>query len=178
MKHSIQKILITVIACFIFSRSFCQTKVSTLLLAQYNTTMYDRTAGNNPWGVGLGLQTLLINKSKFTPTIELTADLYLENDKVYRMNADGSAINTVPGMINLFAGTSFHPVKNLYMSVVGGPSFINGQTLFGIKPSLGFYFSRSHRCTGKISYINIFKRDKTTKEDFGSLSFAVGIKLF
>jgi len=31
---------------------------------------------------------------------------------------------------------------------------------------------------GKISYINIFNRDKATKEDFGSLSLAVVLKMF
>jgi len=32
--------------------------------------------------------------------------------------------------------------------------------------------------TGKISYINIFNRDFITKEDFSSISFSIGKKLF
>jgi hypothetical protein len=48
----------------------------------------------------------------------------------------------------------------------------------GVKPSFGFYFSKNQRWTGKVSYINVFNRDKTTKEDFGSISLAIGLKLF
>ena len=81
-------------------------------------------------------------------------------------------------MVNLFVGTSFNPTPNTYLSLVGGPSFISGRTMLGIKPSFGFYFSKSQKWTGKISYINIFNRDKATKEDFGSVSFAIGLKLF
>jgi len=166
--------------CFILTQIFGQTqrKVSTYLLTQYTNTLHDRTIGNNPWGIGLGLQTYFNNKTKFKPTIDLTGDIYLEDDKVGRANADGTEIPTVRGMTNLFAGTSYNLTQNLYLSVVGGPSFISGQTLLGIKPTFGFYFSKSQKLTGKISYINIFNRDKTTKENFSSLSIAIGLKLF
>lgn len=168
---------------FIFTQSFGQTqrKASTFLLAQYNSTLYDYTKGNNPWGIGLGLQTFLNNKTKFKPTIELTGDIYLEDDKVLRSNPDGTFPengNDVRGMVNLFAGSSFHPTQNIYFSFVAGPSFISGQTLLGIKPTFGFYFSKTHKWTGKISYINVFNRTKIINEDFGSLSFAIGLKLF
>src|SRR5690606_808480 len=171
-----QKFLITIVACFILTQSFGQTqrKVSTYLLTQYNKTLYDYTKGNNPWGIGLGLQAFSNNKTKFKPTIELTGDIYLEDDKVLRLNPDGSipnSDNSVSGVVNLFVGSSFHPTQSIYLSLVGGPSFISGQTLFGIKPSFGFYFSKNKRWTGKVSYINIFNRTNVTKEDFGSLSF-------
>ena len=148
---------------------------------QYNKTIYDWTKGNNPWGIGFGLQTFLNTKTKFKPTIELTGDIYLEDDKVLRLNPEGSVptnYNDVRGMVNLFVGTSYNPTQDIYVSFVAGPSFINGQTLLGIKPSFGFYFSKSQKWTGKISYINIFNRDKPTKKDFGSLSLAIGLKLF
>jgi hypothetical protein len=155
-----------------------QRKVSTYLLTQYNNTMYDVTKGNNPWGVGLGLQTFLNNKTMFKPTIELTGDIYFVDDKVFRTDSNGNQLNAVGGMVNLLFGTSFNPKKNIYLSFVAGPSFISGQTLIGIKPSIGFYFTKSQKWTGKISYINIFNRGKTIKKDFGSLSFTVGLKLF
>jgi hypothetical protein len=124
------------------------------------------------------LQTFFNNKTKFKPTLEITGDIYLEDDKVLRTNNNGTPINDVPGMINLFIGSSFLPPQNLFLSFVAGPGFIGGQTLFGIKHSIGFYFSKFHRWTDKLSYINIFNRDKATKEDFGSVSFAIGVKLF
>ena len=178
-----RKILTILLCCFILTQGFGQTqrKISTYLLTQYNHTLYDYTIGNNPWGVGLGLQTFFNNKSKFKPTIELTGDIYLEDDKVLKLNPDGSipqSDNTIGSMINLFAGSSFHPTQTIYFSFVAGPSFISGQTLLGIKPSFGFYFSKSQRWTGKLSYINVFNRTSVAKEDFGSLSFAIGLKLF
>ena len=180
-----QKLITTFLFCFILTltHSFGQTqrKVSTYLLTQYNSTLYDYTKGNNPWGIGLGLQSFYNNKTKFKPTIELTGDIYLEDDKVLRSNPDGSIPengNDVGGMVNLFVGSSFHPNQSIYLSFVAGPSFISGQTLFGLKPSFGFYFSKNQRWTGKVSYINVFNRTKIINEDFGSLSFAIGLKLF
>ena len=174
------KIILTFLAFFSLTQTFGQTqkKVSTYLSTQYNKTIYDQTIGNNPWGIGLGLQAFYNNKSKFKPTIELTGDAYLEDDKVYRTYADGSPLSIVGGMINLFFGSSYHPTKSIYISVVTGPSFIDGQTLLGIKPSFGFYFPKNQRWTGKVSYINVFNRGTKTKESFGSVSLAIGVKLF
>ncbi|MBC6490690.1 hypothetical protein ACFSQD_00905 [Flavihumibacter stibioxidans] len=175
-----QKFITTFSLCFILTQSFCQTqrKVSTYLQGQYNKTIYDRTIGNNPWGMGLGLQLFLTNNSKLKPTIDLTADAYLEDDKVFRMNSDGTEIVDIGGMVNVFAGASFYPTKTMYLSLVSGPSFVSGQTLLAMKPSFGFYFSEKQRWTGKVSYINVFNRDKKTKEDFGSISLSLGVKLF
>ena len=173
-----QKIISTCLVFFLLTQAFGQKKITTCLSVDYNKTISDVTIGNNPSGIGLGLQTFFNTKTKFKPTIELTADTYLEDDKVFRINADGTPMNDVRGMVNLFAGTSFFPVKNVFLSFVAGPSFISGQTLLGIKPSLGFYFSKTKRWTVKVSYINIFDRDKVTMKDFGSLNFAIGLKLF
>ena len=170
----------TFVICLILTQTFGQTqkKVATFLFTQFNKTIYDRTLGNNPWSIGLGLQTFFNNKTKFTPTIELTGDIYLEDDKVFRMNTDGTTINDVGGMVNLFVGTAFNPTQNIYLSFVAGPSFISGQTLLGIKPSIGCYFSKNQKWTGKLSYINVLNRGQTIKEDFGSISLAIGVKLF
>jgi hypothetical protein len=175
-----QKVITTLLFCCVFTCSFGQKQklVSTYLSTQYNTTLYDVAKANNPWAVGLGLQAFLNIIPKFKPSIELSGDLYLMDDKVYRTDAKGNKIDDLGGMVNLFAGASFNPTKHIYFSVVGGPSFIAGHTLLGIKPSVGFYFPRSQKWVAKISYINIFDRNKPTKEDFGSLSFAVGFKLF
>ncbi|MBS4064027.1 MAG: hypothetical protein KGZ74_05680 [Chitinophagaceae bacterium] len=178
-----QKLITTFLLCFILTQSYSQTqrKFSAYLLTQYNKTLYDYTARNNPWGIGLGLQTFFNNKTNFKPTIELTGDIYLEDDKVLRLNPDGSfpqGDNSVSGMVNLFVGSSYHPTQSIYLSFVAGPSFISGQTFLGIKPSFGFYLSQNQRWTGKVSYINIFNRTKLTDDDFGSLSLAIGLKLF
>jgi hypothetical protein len=112
------------------------------------------------------------------PAIDVTADAYLEDDKVLVLNRDYIPTNDVRGMVNIFAGASYHPTKTIYVSFAAGPSFAVGQTLLGIKPSLGFYFSHDQNWTGKISYINIYNRNKQTKEDFRSISLSLGFRLF
>lgn len=178
-----KKNLPVILFCFILTQSFgqAQQKISTYLLVQYNSTIHDYTKGNNPWGIGLGVQTFYNNKTKFKPTIELTGDIYLADDKVLRLNPDGSfpqKDNRVGTMVNLFAGLSFQPMQSVYLSLVAGPGFINGEILPGIKPSFGVYLSKNQRWTAKISYINMFNRTKLANEDFGSLSVAIGLKLF
>ena len=175
-----KKLVPAFLFCFLLTQVLGQTKkiVTTYLFAQYNKTIYGATLGNNPSGIGLGLQTFLNNKTKFKPTIEITGDIYLENDKVYRTDLNGTPSENVPGMVNLFIGSSFQPTQDFFLSIVGGPGFIGGRILFGIKPSMGFYFSKNQRWAGKISYINIFNQDRATKEDFGTISFAIGLKLF
>lgn len=158
-----QKLIAAVIVYFLFLPCVAQPRkgVSTYLQAQYNHTLYDYTAGNNPWGMGLGLQAFFHNKTRFQPTLEITGDLYLEDDKVLRLDPDGSfpeKNNSIDDMINLFIGSSIQATKGLYLSVVAGPSFINGQSFFGIKQSLAFSLSKKQKWTGKISYINVFNR--------------------
>ncbi len=173
-----KKVAITVLLFFILSQSFAQKKVSTYLFANYNKTIYDVTLGNNPSGIGLGLQAFLNTNSKFKFTIEITDDVYLEDDKVFRTTLNGETLPGLGAMKNILIGSSFHPNQNIYFSIVGGPSFIEGNTYFALKPSVGFYFSDKQKWTGKISYINVFNRAPYTKDDFGSVSFAIGIKLF
>jgi|SRR5690348_2114237 hypothetical protein len=178
-----KKNLLALLCCFIVLQSFGQTQrgVSAYLLGQYNETLYDYTLGNNPWSMGLGLQAMLNNKTRFKPTIEVTSDLYLEDDYVLRANPDGTfpeEDNTVSGMVNLFAGSFFQVTRRIYLSFTAGPSFITDKTFFGIKPSAGIYFPRNRRLTCKISYINVFNRTKMINADFGSLSLSVGLKLF
>jgi hypothetical protein len=178
-----QKTIVTLLFSFILVQAIAQPhqKTTTFLLAQCNITAHDRTVGNNPWGAGLGIQTFFGSKTKFKAVVELTGDVYLVNDKVLRVNTDGTSftpVDDVPGMINLFMGCSYQPDQHVYFSLLAGPSFINGSMLFGVKPCVGFYFSKTQRFMGKVSYINIFNRDKPTKEDFGSFSLAVGIKIF
>lgn len=174
------RIILTFLICFSLTKTFGQTqkRVSTYLSMEYNKTIYDQTIGNNPWGIGLGLQAFYNSESKFRPTIEVTAYAYLEDDKVYRTYPDGSPLVAVDGMSNIFFGASYQLIKNIYASVVTGPSFVGGQTLLGIKPSVGFYFAKNQRWTSKISYINVFSRGTEIKEDFNTVSFAIGVKLF
>jgi hypothetical protein len=174
-----QKLLSTILLCSILAHAVGQTQRKTSLYfeGQYNQTISDVTKGNNPWGMGLGLQMFFRQTSVFRPSVELTANAYLMDDKVYRMYLDGTPIGTVGGMINVFAGASVYPIRNAYVSFLAGPSFVGGQTLLGLKPSLGFYFSSNQKVNGKISYMNVLKREERAKQNFTSVSFALGVRL-
>jgi hypothetical protein len=175
-----RKTLIALLLCFSFSNIFAQQSkhtVSAYLSAAFSKTVYDKTTGSNPWGMGLGLQAFLNTPSKFKLTMEVTGDIYLENDKVYYVFQNGDEIKGISGVVNVFAGASFHPDKTIYFSLLAGPSFINNRTSFGIKPSIGFYSSEKQRWLFKFSYINIFNREEFTKRDFGSVSFSIGCRL-
>ena len=153
-------------------------KVRIHLNAQFTRTIYDRTIGNNPWALGLGVQGDLVNKSKFNPTFDLTADIYFADDKVQVVNSDGTSPEDLGGVVNLFAGLSYSGRGKVYYSFVLGPSYSNGKVFLGIKPSIAFYFSESQKLAGKLSFINIFDRDRLTGQDFGSLSFTLGFRLY
>lgn len=176
------KKILPIVCCFFVIQGYGQKErpVSARIFAGYSHTLYDYTSGNNPWGIGLGLEAMLKTNTNIQPVIELTADAYLEDDKVLRSNPDGSlpnTDNTISSTVNVFAGTSFHLSKNAYVSFTAGPSFVGGQILLGIKPSVGYTFPDSGRWTAKLSYINIFNRT-VAKEDFGTLAVSLGIKLF
>lgn len=178
-----RKLLIVPVCCVLclYCSGQSQKRLSGYLMAQYNNTLYDYTLGNNPWGFGLGFRGFYNNKTKFKPTLDFTSDIYMEDDKVFRSAPNGifpETDNTVRSMTNLFIGASYQPIPDIYLSVVAGPSFIKKERLFGIKPTVGFYFSKSKQLTARISYVNIFNRTKIVDEDFGSLSVGVGIKLF
>jgi hypothetical protein len=175
-----QKLFTAALFCCILTASFGQTpgKITSYLLTQFNATRSDATKGNNPWGMGLGVQAFLNNKTKFRPIIEVSGDAYLEDDKVLRIDSAGSPLEGVRAMSNLLIGISFSATKNIYLSLMAGPCFINGQALMTVKPSFGWYFSESGKWTGQISYISVFNRGNKVKADFNSLSFSIGLKLF
>lgn len=160
-----------------------QRLVNVYLQVQQNWTLYDITRGNNPNGFGLGAQALLNTKSKFKAIVELTGDVYMMDDKVFRVREISpgvwdyeNGIPDVPGMVNLFAGASYHPNKNFYLSATVGPSFIRSNTYLGFKPALGF-LTNNQRWMGKIVIINIFHRDFPTQSDFGSVGISVGYRI-
>lgn len=174
MKKCIQLLL----CCFLFLHGNAQKKVSLYFLTELNETINDETLPNNPWAIGAGFQAFVQTKTKFKPSAEVTYDLYLENDKVLRLNTNGSIQQGIDGgMLNFFIGSTFQATNNFYVSLLLGPSFINSTTLFGIKPSLGLYFSQSKKVMAKVSYLNIFNRG-SKNENFTSMSIAVGFKLF
>jgi hypothetical protein len=81
-RNFMRKSLAALIGSCLFVAGFAQSnkKFATYLAVQYNHTLSDLTKGNNP--NGFGLQTVLHTQTIFRPTLELTGDLYLYDDKV------------------------------------------------------------------------------------------------
>lgn len=145
---------------------------------QYLHTTHDITQGNNPWGAGVAAILLYKNKTRLMPVIDIGASIYLEDDKLGRLDTSGTIIESVGNIVNTFIGVAYQPEQHLYVSLVGGPAFINGQALLGIQPSLGFYFSKKQRCTAAFSYTTLYNRYKPTGDNYKCLKIALGIKLF
>ena len=103
------------LSCFIVMQLAAQTerKLTTYLQVGYTNTIHDQTLGNNPWGIGLGLQTFFNTKTIFKPTIEITGDIYLADDKIFRTTNDGTPLNDVGSMVNIFAGTVINKLRIL-----------------------------------------------------------------
>ncbi len=179
-----KKFSILVFICFITLHVFAQKqdKISGYFLLDYYTTLHDRTLGNNPSGVGIGAKIMIHTKSIFSALIEINAQGALENDDVFRLTKNGEAAPDARGIINVFAGPSARFTNYFHFSFAMGPSFINSNTYFSIKPSCDFYFSKSKRITAQVSYLNIFNRalnyEETKRTDFTSFNIGLGIKLF
>jgi hypothetical protein len=162
---------------FFILRGQSSPHTSLYLEGQYNQTLSDVSRGNNPWGIGLGLQAFFLEHRRVHPTIEITGDAYLLDDKAYRTYPNGTQIKPVKGVVNIQAGGALAITPHVYASILAGPSFVSGQTLFSFKPSIGVYFTSRKRITAKLSYLNIMNRGEYQKVDFTALSFGVGIKL-
>jgi len=179
-----KKFLMFIFICFTTPEIFAQKqdKISGYFLLDYNTTLYDRTLGNNPSGVGVDAQVMVNTKTIFKPLIEINAQGSLEDDDVLRVTENREAVPDARGIINVFAGSAFKFSNCFYFSFDMGPSLIDSNTYFGIKPSCNFYFSKRKRITAQVFYLNIFNRAlnyaETKKEDFGSIGLGIGIKLF
>jgi hypothetical protein len=168
------------LGCLIISDCFCQKqhKISSFIEGQYFNTIYDKTLGNNPWGIGIGIQTFLNNNSLIHPVIEISAVTYLENDKVLRLNPNGSEIENINSMVTLFAGAGIHSGQLINFSILTGPAVINSSIYLGVKPAICVNLSKKQKTIATISYINVFNRIKNLNSDFGSISVSLGLKLF
>jgi hypothetical protein len=151
--------------------------ISCYLTANHHRTLYDRTIKNNIWGMGLGLQVFMNNRTKFKPTAELTANLMLENIKIAYLT-NGQLIDPIETFTNLLGGLSYNPNQQLYFGFLAGVSTIKGRMLATIKPSVGAYFNKKQKSSFSISYLNVFEREPISQENFGSINFSLGLKLF
>ncbi len=175
-----RRLSITLLLFCILANCFGQKpkKITAYLSGQYTNTLHDFTKENNPWGIGLDLQVIGYPQGIISPIVEVSFDRYLMSYKVLKVYADGTPVPSVSQMTNVLAGISVNLPANIYVSAAAGPSFIDGEAFFGIKPSVGVFLSSSKRWNVRVSYIHIYKREKRFEKDFTSLSYSLGIRLF
>jgi hypothetical protein len=157
-----------------------QKRLSTHIEFIQQATISDKTIKNNTWGTGLGLNSQINPGRKLSPTIDLSAFYYFSGYKLLYVNPYDTPIPAVEHLVNLFAGVTYKPGSLYYFSLVGGPSFVSDQTLLGIKPAVGFYFSPARKWKAQLAYLHIFNRGTEEWEvrNFTSLALSVGLKLF
>lgn len=145
---------------FLLTQTFGQTqhKTSTNLFAKYNKTIYSATLGNNPSGIGLGVETFFNKTTKFKPTIEITGVLYLENDKVYRTDLNRKTIERSSRYGQHFYRHFNSAGIKLLFFICCRAMFYKRPDFFRNKTLSRFYFSKYPRWSGKPSYINIFNQ--------------------
>lgn len=174
------RLFLTFLLCSLTITGRAQKPITTYFSAQYNKTVSDYTIANNPWAPGVGVQMNFFNNAAIKPILELTADLYLMKNKVLRLNPDGSVpetSNDVQAMVNLFTGFAWEPVQEIHLSTTAGASLAGGQFLFGFKPAVGGYLLR-RKVLMKLYYLNIFNRGRVVKQNFESIGFSMGIRVF
>ena len=141
-----------------------------------NNTLYDRTLPNNGTGFGLGIQGLVKMNPQCMGVIDVATDAYGGTKQLF-LTADGKPIYSKGGVVTAFAGAVFQPYSKWYVGITAGAAFFNSNAWFGIKPLIGIPFLHQ-RLIFKMGMVNIFQRDEVSHQNFGYLTFGLGVKLF
>ncbi|RYE50248.1 MAG: hypothetical protein EOP48_20095 [Sphingobacteriales bacterium] len=157
-------------------------KINGFLLAQYNRTVYDYNPEINSWGMGLTFSSQLNTNTRFKPVLEISGDIYLADDLTKQLIFPPPFHDLLPPdssidfVVNIFGGSSYRISNKFYTTLLGGPSLIDGKIYLGVKPSVGFYFSKDQKFVGRLSFTNIFNR--IHNQDFGSIELSFGRRIF
>lgn len=168
--------------------TFAQTArpISTYIMGQYNKPYFEWGLRNNPSGIGLGAETFFMINKKFQPTIDLSGNVFIKKAIVYQPSGSTEKSPDIRSNISLLAGASIHPFRQLYFSLVAGPTLINQTMYLSSKPSIGFYFDKNRKWITKISGMIIYRYipvkpvidGAPNKESISYLQVSVGHKLF
>lgn len=145
---------------------------------QYTKTINDLTKGNNPWGIGTGLQVFFNTSKLFRPLAEVTGDIYLEDDKTLLLGPNGEAIPAISTISKILLGPSLQLGNFTNVAVAAGASFTGMDIYLTLKPSLHIFLNNSQSVFFKIAYIHVYDRGNVIKQDFTSWSTGFGLKVF
>ena len=172
--------LLTIICCLATICCHAQNKrfISTYAVLQQTNTSTDYTIRNNPWGLGVGLQAVIGSKWKLAPIVSATTHVYLYNDKVLRLNTDGSIKESVETLTNLFVGMRYNVVNMLHISISSGASLVNKEPRLGIQGEFGCYFTAKQNWLAKFGYLHMNRKNYTEVNPFNTITVSLSAKLF
>ena len=153
-------------------------KLSVFLQPEYTRTLSDWTKGNNSAGYGIGFKANWARKATISLSLQVADDFLYDNDKVGYVDANGNLYEEVSNALKIFAGVDWNISPVFHGSAGVGPSFINGQMLASFKVGMGLYLGSSQRLQVSADYISILNRDSGVKQNFNSLVFSLGLRLF
>lgn len=153
-------------------------RLSIYLLPEVSQTLADRTKANNETGLGIGMQAIWRASPAFSPFVQVSDDFIFYDDKVYRTNPDGSEQLALGNVVKALAGANINLIGGLHISLAAGAGFTNGQTLFTIKPGLGLFLGKNRRLLLKTDYVNMLNRYSGERQNYQSLVFSLGFRLF
>lgn len=169
-------LLITFLFCQKNSAQIKDRKVYYFLSVQADKTLYDYTIRKNKGGTGLGLQLNFQTKRFFKPIIELNVDgIGGPKESIFFLGGSTSVHESKSIISSAFIGSIFILNKHLSSSLTLGSSFFSNKAHFGIRPSLSYYPSKNQKWNTKLSFTHVPFKDEFTNQDFGYLSFSVGI---
>lgn len=166
---------------FIHLNSSAQTKerkVYYFLSLQGDKTLYDFAKEKNPGGAGLGLQLNFRPLKTFQPLIELNAaDIGGPTDTYFFIDNGSITHNTKEFISSIYVGAALKISNHIYPTFSFGPSFFYKYAHLGIRPSLIYYPLKNQKWSTKLSFTHVPFKDEFTNQDFGYLSFSIGINL-
>jgi hypothetical protein len=145
---------------------------------QYTRTIDDLARGNNPWGVGAGLKVFLNTTKWFRPSLDLSGDLYLYGNKALLTGPGGERLPTVTSVSRLLAGPSLEAAKHFNAGIMVGPTFVNADVLFTIKPYVLIFMNSQQNAFLKVAYLHVYNRGWVIHQNFTSTSVSLGFRIF
>ena len=154
-----------------------ERKIYYFISLQGDKALNDYQIESNKGGGGLGLQLNFKTKTFFEPTVEFNASSIGKGDEIFFLNGGSETYQTKTIISSTYLGSIFEITKQFNASATFGTSFYNEKAHFGVRSSLIYYPSKSQSWVTKLSFTNVFQNNTFTTQDFGYLSFSVGINL-
>ena len=150
-------------------------KISVYAKMEGNYVLYDQAMGNGI-GLGTGVKIDLNLESGLRPFLDFNCDFFPTN--ALETFVDGVELEKKKTVPSIFVGTSYPVFRNFYVSMEGGPTFINSNIYLGIKPGVSYFLDRKQRISVAFSLTHIFEADNSDDGSFGYADLGLVFRVF